>query len=514
MSTNPTPYDVFAYRGFAYIETHPALLATLGSFYGMETAPPSRCRVLELGCGVGANLIPMAVQNPDSEFVGVDLSGRSIEFGSSQIAALGLTNISLRHASITDVTPGYGLFDYIVSHGVYSWVPAEVRDRMLAIIHDNLRPQGVAYVSYNAHPGSHLRDMVRDMMNFHVSGIGDPQERIHQARVVLKALAEASPKNTVHGAVLRDQLARVERLSDAVLFHDDLDEGAVPFLLHQVVADAERHGLQYLCDASLWRRSLERLPDTMQQALSQFAARAYMARDQYHDFIDGHGFRRTLLCHGDVRLDRDVGLDRIKRCYLACSAAPTAGEIDPGAVDVVEFKTERGDTLSTDHALTKTALLHLAQRWPGSVRYQDVIDAARDRLMAKAATRHACTDQHVETTTNALFNMACSGHLEFYAYQPFCVTEISERPEVSPLVRRQVAVGQTVTSLRHDTVMLEDEILRRFVQLVDGKRSIDQLVVDLRPVIAEFKPGEQDKLTREIVRHHLQVLARLALLVR
>src|SRR5947209_7580657 len=156
MSADPTPYDTVAYRGFAYMETHPARLAALASFYGMDPPLVSRCRVLELGCGIGANLIPMAVQYPDSEFVGIDLSSR-IERGLSTIVAFGLKNIVLRHANIMEVDADYGQFDYIIAHGVYSWVPPEVREKMLAIFHDNLKPLGVAYVSYNAHPGSHLR---------------------------------------------------------------------------------------------------------------------------------------------------------------------------------------------------------------------------------------------------------------------------------------------------------------------------------------------------------------------
>ena len=92
-------------------------------------------------------------------------------------------------------TTDYGAFDYIIAHGVYSWVPADVRDKMLAIFHDNMRPQGVAFVSYNAYPGSHLRDLVRDMMLFHVRDIADPRERVAQARAVVKALSRGECEN-------------------------------------------------------------------------------------------------------------------------------------------------------------------------------------------------------------------------------------------------------------------------------------------------------------------------------
>ena len=514
MSRAPTSYDIFSYRGFAYMESHPARLASLAAFYGMNPTPVSRCRVLELGCGVGANVIPMADQYPDSEFVGIDLSGRSIELGSGAVAALGLKNITLRHASITDVTTDYGTFDYIIAHGVYSWVPADVRDKMLAIFHDNMRPQGVAFVSYNAHPGSHLRDLVRDMMLFHVRDIADPRERVAQARAVVKALAEASAKTSVHGAVLRSELARIEGMGDDILFHDDLDEVAVPFLLHQVVSDAERHGLQYLCDSSLWRRSLDRVAENMRGLLSQFNAKAYMARDQYHDFIDGHGFRRTLLCHGDISLDRDPEPSCIKRFYLASSAAPSETDIDPATTDNVEFKTKIGDTLASKHPLSKAALLHLSQCWPMAVSFENLLDAARARLMARAEMGDFCSAEQVETMTRALFNAMCGGDIEFYLFPLPCVAEVSELPEVSWLVRRQAQHGSMVTSLRHDSVMLDDDAMRRFVQLVDGTRNADKLVVDFRASVAQMPGQSGSVITREKVLANLKELAKLALLIR
>ena len=85
--------------------------------------------MLELGCASGGNLIPMALTFPDSRFVGIDLSREQIADGQKTVEALGLTNIELRHLSILDVDDSFGPFDYIVCHGVYSWVPETSRTR-------------------------------------------------------------------------------------------------------------------------------------------------------------------------------------------------------------------------------------------------------------------------------------------------------------------------------------------------------------------------------------------------
>src|SRR4029078_8634050 len=122
----------------------------------------------------------MAYRSPHSQFVGIDLSRRAIESGRAMIGELGLANISLHHCNIMDVSEADGGFDYIVAHGVYSWVPQTVREKMLSILKRNLNPQGVAYVSYNALPGAHLRTWASSMMLYHVRNIGEPGARVSQ----------------------------------------------------------------------------------------------------------------------------------------------------------------------------------------------------------------------------------------------------------------------------------------------------------------------------------------------
>jgi cyclopropane fatty-acyl-phospholipid synthase-like methyltransferase len=153
----PTTYDELPYINKAFPQTHPDRLATLGRLFGLTPPDLETCRVLELGCASGDNLVPMALGLPNARFVGIDLSGHQIEQGQRQVSALGLSNIELRQFDIANIDASWGKFDYIVSHGIYSWIPAPVRERLLAICRDNLAPNGIAYVSSTRFPLAHAR---------------------------------------------------------------------------------------------------------------------------------------------------------------------------------------------------------------------------------------------------------------------------------------------------------------------------------------------------------------------
>src|SRR5262249_54229313 len=154
--------------------------------------PISSCRVLEIGCASGGNIIPMAEQLPGSRFVGIDLSPVQVAAGQRTIERTRLTNVELRNTSVLDVDECLGTFDYVVSHGVYSWVPPAVQNKILEVCSRNLAPNGIAYVSYNTYPGWHMRGLIREMMCYHTARFHDAQTRIRQARALLDFLAKSA----------------------------------------------------------------------------------------------------------------------------------------------------------------------------------------------------------------------------------------------------------------------------------------------------------------------------------
>jgi len=517
MARAATKYDEMVYEGRSYTKSHPDRLASVAALHGMRPQPIADCRVLELGCGDGTNLIPMAYRLRDSEFVGVDLSGVTIEMGLAAVRELGLSNIELRHQDILELGPELGRFDYIIAHGLYSWVPPEVREKILSIFGESLTPTGVAYLSYNTYPAGHLKGVVRDAMLYHTRGIADPALRVEQSRNIVRLLQQAVGVKDVYGAVLWNQANELERMSDGLLFHDDLAPCSTPFLVSAVTQHGARHGLQYLADAFVPPAGLGKVSEPVDNLLR--SVDDLVAREQYSDFITGRSFRQTLFCRVGIALGRQIEQRSLRRFHLSAAAAePAAEAIDPARKAVEEFKIG-GRTVALDHPLSKAALLHLAELSPQPIPFEALIEGALARLGRDGEGLEGGIADDIEVLEAVLLQLYASGALELSLYPPQIATRPGERPEASPIARRQARQGGLVTNVLHKSLAIEDETTREFLTLLDGSRDIDAIVEALN-AFRGGRPNDQDSaeaagsgVTRESVENQLAMAAKLGLLV-
>jgi Predicted methyltransferase regulatory domain/Methyltransferase domain len=449
--------------------------------------------VLELGCGDGGNLVPMALALPGASFVGVDAAPKAIARGQGLIDELGLQNVALEARAIEDLSPTPAGFDYVIAHGVYSWVPAEVRDRLLAVCREALVDAGVAYVSYNALPGGRLRQALRDMLVFHTAELADPRERVTRARALLRFLLEDAVGEHGLGAVMRAQAEAMLARSDATLLHDELAEVNDAVHFHEFAAHAARHGLQYLAEADFFEMQIG--------AASEPAARALMGiedvvrREQYLDFLKARMFRQTLLCPAEVAIDRTPRPEVIEDLAVSTQAQPRG---EPGLDGGQAFDGPTGSTLTTDHPLVIDALQRTAAAWPAALWVRDLLgpDANDDE-------RGALCD--------ALLRSYAANLVALHVDPPRATTTPGDTPRASALARHQARAGAVVTNLRHASVRIEDDLGRRLVTLLDGTRDRAALAADLRAFLAERGRPVPDDLPESLDRS-LQGLARLALL--
>jgi methyltransferase-like protein len=479
-----TSYDAVPYPGGAFPQAHPDRLATMATLFGMKPAPVERCRVLELGCGDGGNLVPMAFGLPRSEFVGIDLAAGPIARGRALVEALGLTNIRLLPLDLMDVTADFGVFQYIIAHGVYSWVPPAVQDKILAICKAHLAPHGVAYVSYNTYPGHRLQGMVRDMMRFHVRAIQDPEERVGAALAFLRFLAESKAEPDPYRTLLKQHLENLLERSRHAVYHDELAEINLPVHFHQFIEDAGRHGLQFLSEATFSSMQDRAFPDGTSEVLLTLAEGDILLKEQYLDFLKCRKFRQTLLCHKDISLDRDVTPEKMRGFYAASPASPVSPQPDVRSTAVEDFRGPFGAAMSTGNPFAKAVIMQLVESWPRLLPFDELLAASRARLGLPGDTADPGQEADAPALANILLGTFAVGLVEMHIHLPHFVTEVSERPLASPLARRQARESSMATNLRHATIQLEGELVRHLLGLLDGTRDRTALVRDLAAAAA------------------------------
>lgn len=473
MPENPiSEYDKFAYPSALYPQSHPERLATIATLFDLQPARIDRARVLELGCGDGNNLITMACTLPHGSFHGIDLAIGPIRRGQETIAALGLKNVTLRQMNLLEAPADLGVFDYIIAHGLYSWVPEAVREKILAICREHLAENGVAYISYNAYPGNHVRDAARRMMQFHVQQFSEPAEKIRQARAFLKFLAEAKSKPGVWQDVLRHQFERIEKYVDAGFFHDDLSPVNQPFYFYEFMQAAGRHQLQYLAEADFTGMQLEGVGAEAVEVIRKMETINFIIREQYLDFIVGRAFRQTLLCRQGRQLDRWPKPERAYDLFIASDVGLVNSSTNPVVAGIEDFR--RGKiVIATSQPVLKSALLYLEQVWPRRVPFSELLTKACDRA-GRAALGSDRRD-----LGEFLIRCYGVGIVDLHAYASTFISEISERPMASALARLQVQSGSPVSSLRHLPLKIEDAMGRELLRLLDGTRDRAELLEQL-----------------------------------
>jgi len=476
------PYDTLVYPGFALPQAHPDRLATLATLFGMTPAEVSHCRVLELGCGDGVNLIGVALELPEAECVGVDLAASGIKKGQALVGELGLKNITLQQCNIMELDKDFGQFDFIIAHGLYSWVPASVRDKILTICEGNLTENGVAYVSYNTYPGCHLRDMMRNMMLYHVRDFSDPQQRIDESRALIRFLAESGMGNEQYRKSLQKELESIIARSDYGFFHDDLGEVNAPVYFHQFAEHAARHGLQYLSEADFVEIQVGVCPPHVVEVLKQLSSNR-VAQEQYMDFLKGRRFRQTLMCHSNVELDEEPRVDNLRRFSVSSQLRPEITPVDYASCEAAVFLGTEGRSIKTENPLMKAALLTLSNAWPHAVHFNDLFNEAR-RLCGRSSAQNGEEILYdVRVLTASLLRAYAGTTVEFHVLPPHFVSRPSVRPVVSPLARLQAREGKRVTNFRHTTIAVEGPLERQLLQLLDGSRDRTALLDDLSRLV-------------------------------
>lgn len=484
----PSSYDEIPYSDGCFHVTHPDHLATLAVVRGIPAPDLERCRVLELGCARGGNLIPMALELPGSTFVGVDLSARQIEEARDVSRRLGVSNVTFHAASLTEIDASFGLFDFVICHGVYSWVPPAVQERILAVASENLAPNGLAYVSYNTYPGWHEREIVREVMLYRTRHEVAPPERLEKARGFLGELARVLPNpSSAYGEILRNEDVLQRDYSDTYLYHEFLEEVNAPCLVHEFLDRAARHGLELVGEAVAPGLAAT-LPQAAREAVERWSDDV-ASREQFLDFVCNRAFRRSILRRSGGPALRSPATEVVSGLAVTTALVPA----DPAAVATDDsaaefFRPDNAGSVSTNNPVVKAALLALWESRPRALDFEKVWESVRARLAAGGRARQASDEESRAALRGSLLNLYLSDLVQLHVRAPRPAVEGRERPLASPLARLQAERSNRVTNLCRRPVNLE-EFDRAVLLQLDGTRDLDAIVEVL---VAEVVAGRFD----------------------
>ncbi len=457
---DPIPAAGFAYDEVAYPtpivpEMYPGRIRAAGLLTGMAFPLVPDADVLEIGCGDGFNLLGIAAASSGGQHVGFDLAAAAIARGQAVLQASALPNAELSQGDITSWRRPGQAFDYILCHGVHTWVPEPVQDALLALIAAQLKPGGVAYLSHDVLPAASAKQQIKSFLGRALPPGLPPADAIAAAKILLRDVASAQlPQSRLKPQfdILLRELAGFE---DGYFFHDWLSAAYHPVSMLDLAASAAAHGLAVIGDAGL----IDGLAGDGDPLLSRLSAQiggGAAARAYALDMLSGaRMFRRTLLTLAASPPASTTSLDGLS---LALSATP---ETHPSGGEV--YKGEDGAFLRPADAAEAQVMALLARAAPGEVACAALSEVVGDPVRLRQILLKICSVPVAHA----------------FAAPPVFVTQPGERPVASALARVMLAKAAFAPTLRLNRLATRQGATSTFLGLCDGTRTRADLQRDM-----------------------------------
>lgn len=470
-------YDAVPYESHAFPQTAPGHLAAIAYLFGLDVPAVSSARVLEIGCSAGGNLIPFAACHPRAHVVGVDLSQVQIDQGRLRVQALGLANVDLLQGDIATMdVAALGEFDFIVCHGVYSWVPENVQRAILSTFQQLLTPDGIAYLSYNVYPGWKAKEIVRDAMLLRGGDLGTPETKLTYARGMIDFLEEVAPSDSVLAKALADFRAQTANVKDYYLLHEYLEAFNTPCYFLKMVTHAKEHGLTYLADAAPSTMFAVNYGSKISEPLLQECGHSQLLVEQYLDFFVNRTFRQSLLVRAEraERIRYQLDRARFGGLHFAIQSPPLGDEtrLDRSTQEYAA----QGGSIVTGNPVVKAALDALTARWPGTMSRRELVQEVRTRLGVAGVDAAADEEDRIDAL---LEHLIMCGHVR-YRTEPVLSQAVSARIRIDEVARRMAGSARGDADAYTFNVWHEELLLsavdRHLLPLLDGSRDSDALI--------------------------------------
>ncbi len=447
-------YDDVEYQGSAIAECDPLQMATIGRLFGLSPADPLTSDVLDLGCGDGINLLSLATAYPGIHAVGFDPAAVAIARGERWRQGAGLDNLTL--LSEIDDHALDNTADYVMAHGVLSWIDDEPRQNVIQTAARAVRPGGLVTFSYRAFPHAHYQWVGRDMA---LDAIAIAEERAEAAgeelthhdaaRIAIQRMRLASTTadlRTAHGMQMAVEADKMEKLPAWFAHHDDLAGVLAPFRITQVVQWCAAQGLQYvgeLIPQDLWQYRLR--PNVAAIIREQAGPNALRRQQLVDDLING-------VFHNSL--------------FVRSTEVPP---LEPSAKGLTIYVRQYPNGTEDGVQLSDAISAPVAQVLREHANEAITIEAIAEEL-----------DHDVDEITDTVLRLYARGLARISTSPPPVPADPGEFPRASPLVQVQIGDGKAVVLTRfHLPLTYQSTIHRVLISLLDGTRDRDAIRRDL-----------------------------------
>lgn len=503
---NDFEYSRVAYPGVADGIIQLRNLEAAATVFGLQPAALNSCRVLEIGCADGPNILPFAAEFPNSQFMGVDLVADRVAEARAAAESIGLTNVEFRHANVTEIDATFGLFDYILCPGVFSWATEPEQQAILQVCRENLTETGIAAISYNVLPGWNFRGTVRELIRRHVRVFDDPQKQIAEARRAVDFIVRSTPQTTPHGMMYAQIQESFRTATDHYIYHDFISDRNQPFYFHQFAELLHGAGLQYVAEADITLTAAMGVPAEATQALNRVPV---PDREQLLDFLLNTSYRRSIVCRAGRQVNRRLDYRSMQGLSVALVQPFPDSDLAVASRDPVQIRYD-GGSLTTAEPLGKAALRHLMSVWPQAVAVADLYPLACRLLPAEFHTPpvgdpDSLTDG-AQVLARSMLAAWGAGLVRAWRTPPVLAAEVSAHPMASPVVRYQAQHGHVVVNQWHQNLSNLTPEQRYIVRRLDGATEVAKLISD-------FSEWKQDSSATAEAQAILQDLVSRCLLV-
>ena len=428
-----------------------------------------------MGCASAGNIIPLAARFPAARFHGIDISQAQIARGQKRCDALALGNLTLETADLADFAARLdnspaNHFDYIICHGVFSWVPVNVQTDILRILHRSLAPNGIAALSYNVLPGWQARGIVRDICLDAARGAKGAHQRVALARKALSERAAAMFAEEPYAAEIKSEAARLEQQPASYILGEYLSEHNTPFHFREIAERTRQHGLAYLCEADLPSTLATRPQHASAQGLDHCAGQALS------DSETRRTFRRSLFVHAGEPVKpvlESASRGAIARLHLS---SPVQFDPDRSRGRLHTFRDHKGYAFTTDNAAVRACYEALGSVYPSTLPGIELLKSAPERQRP--------------FVFKGLLALVAQGRATLSA-APLKTGLTQSKPRLWNVARVELADRQPwLSTLRHTAVAPPKEVLAA-METLDGTRTVAELDVLAQATTTDASTREQ-----------------------